>query len=214
MDSNFTTHLINIASARTSWSLCSNADQVATKIIEHYTEDENLNLHHKFASFFYYLNIFNKNYAKLDAYARNSYNPNTGFVQESFYNNLVLYFVSLDSCLDTLSKGSDFLELKSGLKYNRYKNDFDSIVNDVRNFILHDGLPYIEVNRSDNYVASSSCCDIAYTHAQPVQFHMVITVYSNKIDRIDLTLPQILSFHSMAISSFEDFFSKACNEMQ
>ncbi len=175
-----TTSLIEALNDESGNLYCRNMKLVAERIIENYPEDQHIELHQIFASICFYLKIGNEAHRLLETINIKKYSEE-GYIQENLYRYLIQYFSSMDSILDLLEKASIKLDLNSVRRFDRSQLKYNPILNTIRNFLMHDGIPFCRVGKNKTVGSVSTCADIAEYIEDNVSFSLDLIFNSEKL---------------------------------
>lgn len=121
-------------------------------------------LEKKLVSLCFAINMINDDYKEINDILLRQYNSSKEGIDKYNLQKLIHNYLShIDSVLDYLDKFIKDLK-KKDIKYERKFYDFDKVINNLRNEVLHEGIPIIHVTFSNNsYNENYSCCQWAGT---------------------------------------------------
>lgn len=207
MQEQMTTSLIEAIGADSENIYCRNMRQVAEKIIDKYPENQNIELHQKFASICFYLKLANENYTLVEKINREMHFED-GYKQENLYRCLIQYISSMDSILDLLEKASIKLNLISVNRFERAKLPYNASLNTIRNFLMHEGLPFCRIERSKSKEHVFLCVDTAPVIENKVSFSLQLMFNSEKLTHDTFSLDHLSSFYPQFKRDIESYLAK------
>jgi len=201
-----TTSLIEASGPESEALYCANMNLLAEKIIDIYPENKHIELHQRFTSICFYLKVVNETYQSIEKINRDIYFEN-GYNQEQLYRCLIQYISSMDSVLDLLEKGSIKLSLNSVKRFERSQLKYNSILNTIRNFLMHDGIPFCRIDKNNSQGYVFQCADIAPIIEDKVSFSLKIIFNSEKLQKDTFSLDDLLAIYKQFKQDIESYLA-------
>jgi len=132
------------------------------KNVRYKSKDDYKKLERKLVSLCFSIKMTNEDYEKINKIILKQYLPcEEGIIKYELQKLIYNYLCHIDSLLDCLNKFLNELR-KTDIKYQRKYYDFDKLINNLRNEVIHEGIPTIYVTFPDSdYDNNFTCCQWA-----------------------------------------------------